>query len=126
MDLGTLGTRNLALLSRLVPSTKFVETERSRTQVRSLVKTALVANDLTGCEGRTTPRRRFGRVAVVASPPQVLSFLRSGIISVLNRNSVRNGISSDERERRILLLVHIRLGGKHEGLMVLELDTRPF
>jgi hypothetical protein len=97
------------LLSRLVPSAKFVETEGSRTQVCSLVKTALVANDLAGCEGRTAPGRRFSCVAVVAPPPEILSFLGSGVISMLNRNPVRNGISCYEREGRILLWVHVRL-----------------
>ena len=64
-------------------------------------------------------------MAVVASPSQVLSFLGSGIISVLNGNSVRNGISSNERELRALLWEHIRLGGKDDGWMVFELDMRP-
>lgn len=108
-DFGTFGTRNLALLSGLVPSAKFIETEGSRTQMCSLVKTALVANDLAGCQGRTAPRRRFSRVAVVAPPSEILSFLGGCVISMLNRNPVRDGISGYERERRILLWVHVRL-----------------
>lgn len=46
-------------------------------------------------------------MTIVASPSQVLSFLGSSIVSVLDRNSVRNGISSHERELRVLLWVHV-------------------
>ena len=46
-------------------------------------------------------------MAVVASLLQVLSFLRRGIIGMLDWNSVRNGISSHERELRILLWVGV-------------------
>ena len=94
--------------------------------MRSLVKTALVANDLSRCESRTAPGRGFGGVTVVAPPSEVLGFLGSGIISVLDWNSVRNGISSNEREGRVLLRVQVRLGGEDDGGMVFELDTVAF
>jgi len=48
-------------------------------------------------------------VAVVTPPPQVLSLLGSSVVGVLDGNSVGNGISSDERELRVLLRVHVRL-----------------
>jgi len=44
-------------------------------------------------------------VAVVASPSQVLSLLGRGVVGVLDRNSVRNGISSHERKLSVLLWV---------------------
>ena len=46
-------------------------------------------------------------MAVVASPSQVLSFLRCSVVGVLDWNSVRNGISGHERELRILLWVGV-------------------
>ena len=46
-------------------------------------------------------------MAVVASPSQVLSFLGCGVVSVLDWNSVGNGISSHERELMVLLWVHV-------------------
>ena len=113
-ELETLGSRKLALRSRLVPSAKFVETERSGAQMRPLVRTALVAHDLTGCEGRKVPQTLFGNMTVVASPSQVLSFLGSGVISVLYRNSVRSGISNNGGKGRVPLRVHIRLGRKDD------------
>ena len=65
-------------------------------------------------------------MAVVASPPQILSLLRCGVVGVLYRNPVRNGISSHERELRVLLLVRVRLGGDDDGRVFFELDTRTF
>jgi hypothetical protein len=65
-------------------------------------------------------------MAVVAPPSEVLGLLGSGIISVLNWNSVRNGISSNERKRRVLLRVQVWLRGEDNGRMVLELHTIPF
>jgi len=65
-------------------------------------------------------------VAVVASPPEVLSFLRSSVISVLDGDSVRNGISSHERELCVLLRVHVRLGGENDSRVVFQFDTRAF
>ena len=46
-------------------------------------------------------------MAVVASPPQVLSLLGCGVVGVLDRNSVRNGIPSDKRELRVLLWMRV-------------------
>ena len=63
-------------------------------------------------------------MAIVASPSQVLSLLGSGIVGVLNWNSVRNGISSHERELRVLLWVHVRLRGEDDGRVIFEFDTR--
>ena len=65
-------------------------------------------------------------MAVVASPPQVLSFLGSSVISVLDGDSVRNGISSHERELSVLLRVHVRLGGENDRRVIFEFDTRAF
>jgi len=65
-------------------------------------------------------------MAVVAPPPQILGFLGCGIIGVLDRDSVRNGISGYEGELGVLLLVHVRLGGKDDGGVIFELDTRTF
>ena len=65
-------------------------------------------------------------MAIVASPPQVLSLLGCGVVSVLDWNSVGNGISSHERELGVLLWVHVRLRGEDDGRVVFELDTRTF
>jgi len=46
-------------------------------------------------------------VAVVTSPSQVLSFLRCGVVSVLDWNSVGNGISSHEGKLMAMLWVHV-------------------
>lgn len=46
-------------------------------------------------------------MAVIASPSQVLSLLGCGVVGVLDGNSVRNGISSYERELRVLLWVRV-------------------
>ena len=54
-ELGTLRARDLALLPRFVASAKLVETQRSGAQMCPLVQTTLVADDLSRCQGRTTP-----------------------------------------------------------------------
>lgn len=63
-------------------------------------------------------------MAVEASPSQVLSFLGSRIVSMLDGNPVRNGVPRNERERRIRRRVHVRLGREDDGGVVFKLDTR--
>ena len=46
-------------------------------------------------------------MAVVAPPSQVLSFLGGSVVSVLDGNSMGNGISSHERQLGVLLWVHV-------------------
>lgn len=46
-------------------------------------------------------------MAVVASPSQVLSFLGGSVVSVLDGNSMGNGISSYEGQLRVLLWMHV-------------------
>lgn len=61
-------------------------------------------------------------MAVVASPSEVLSFLGSCVIGVLDGDSVRNGISSHEGELSVLWWVHVRLGGEDDGRVIFEFD----
>ena len=53
-----------------------------------LVETALVADDLTGVERRSPPTRRFCRVAIETSPPEVLRLLRRGVVCMLDKEAV--------------------------------------
>ena len=110
-ELGALGARNLALFSRFVASAELIKMEWPRSQVRPLVHTTLVANNLSGSQSRPAPRRRLSCVAVVASPSEVPSSLGSSVIRVLDGNFMRNGISSHEGELSVLWWVHVRLGG---------------
>lgn len=76
--LGTLG-RGLAGLGR---RTELVKAVRTRTQMSTLVETALVAHDLARVERRAAPRRRLRSVAVEATAAQILCLLRSSVVGV--------------------------------------------
>lgn len=66
---------NFWLLPGLTSCPELVETKWPGAEVSSLVKSALVADDLPWIQGRPAPAGRLCCVAVEAAPPEVLSFL---------------------------------------------------
>ena len=71
------------MLPNFISRSKFIEPQRTGSQMGPLVKAALVADNLAWVQGRSAPGRRLGRVAVETPSPEVLSFLGCGIIRVL-------------------------------------------
>ena len=63
------------MFSSLVAGAKFVEAERSRTEVSAFVETALVAHDLARVESGATPGRGFCCVAIEAATTEILGLL---------------------------------------------------
>jgi hypothetical protein len=57
----------------------------------ALIETALVADDFARIEGRATPRRGLGRVAVEAAAAEILGLLRSSVIGVLHWEAIVGG-----------------------------------
>lgn len=74
----------LGLLPGLITSTEFIEAKRTRTQVSALIKSALVANDLSRIQRRSAPGRRLGGMTIEAAAAKILCLLRGGIVCVVD------------------------------------------